>query len=240
MRSRSLAAVLVAIAFGTFAGSASALRVSWMKSIASPGTPAKYDKVGVIKVGSPKAKNVLVLEPGTSAAAAYFVPLAQWVTKAVPGWQVWAVQRRESLLEDQSVLTLAKERKASTTEVFNYYLGFTTNKSVTHHLPNRYIGLALGYAKQWGMNIAVNDVRTVVEAARKLGGKVVLGGHSLGGSVVTAYATWDFGGKAGADQLAGLVYIDGASGPAESAAQAQTALNTLDAPKQTPWLSFGG
>ena len=24
--------------------------------------------------------------------------------------------------------------------------------------------------------------------------KVVLGGHSLGGSVVTAYATWDFGG----------------------------------------------
>jgi pimeloyl-ACP methyl ester carboxylesterase len=228
------------IAFGVLAGSASALRVTWMKSFASPGTPAKYDKVGVIKVGSPKAKNVLVLEPGTSAAGPYFVPLAQWVTKTLPGWQVWAVERRESLLEDHSVLDLAKQHKASTTEVFDYYLGFLANKAITNHMSYSYITLAPAYAKQWGMDVAVNDVRTVIEAARKLGGNVVLGGHSLGGSVVTAYATWDFGGKAGADQLAGLVYIDGASGPAESAAQAQTALNTLNAPKQTPWLSFGG
>ena len=39
----------------------------------------------------------------------------------------------------------------------------------------------------------------------------MLGGHSLGGGVVTAYATWDFGGHPGADELAGLVYIDGGS-----------------------------
>ena len=43
----------------------------------------------------------------------------------------------------------------------------------------------------------------MIGAAKKLGGKVVLGGHSLGGSVVTAYATWDFDGHAGADDLAG-------------------------------------
>ncbi len=232
--------VLVVFAFGALAGSASALRVTWMKSFAAPGTPAKYDKVGAIEVGSPKAKNVLVLEPGTSAAGPYFVPLAQWVTSTLPGWQVWAVERRESLLEDQSMLNLAKEHKASSTQVFNYYLGFLANKAITNHMPSSYLTLAPAYAKEWGMNVAVNDVRTVVEAARKLGGKVVLGGHSLGGSVVTAYATWDFGGSAGADQLAGLVYIDGASGPAESAAAAQTAVNTLNAPKQTPWLSFGG
>ena len=47
------------------------------------------------------------------------------------------------------------------------------------------------------MNVAVEDLHTVIDAARKLGGKVVLGGHSLGGSVVTAYATWNFGGHAG-------------------------------------------
>ena len=181
-----------------------------------------------------------MLEPGTSAAAAYFVPLAQWVTKTVPGWQVWAVQRRESLLEDQSVLNLAKEHKASSTEVFNYYLGFLANKAITNHMPSSYLTLAPAYAKQWGMNVAVNDVRTVIEAARKLGGKVVLGGHSLGGSVVTAYATWDFGGKAGADQLAGLVYIDGASGPAESPRRRRRRSTRSNAPKQTPWLSFGG
>ena len=109
MRNHRLAAVITAIGFGLFASSASALSVTWMKSVASPGTPAKYDKVGVIKVGSPKAKNVIVFEPGTSAAAAYFVPLAKWITQTLPGWQVWAVQRRESLLEDQSEMNLAKQ-----------------------------------------------------------------------------------------------------------------------------------
>ena len=53
----------------------------------------------------------------------------------------------------------------------------------------------------------------LLAAARRLGGKVVLGGHSLGGSVVTAYATWNFNGRAGAAQLAGLMYDDGGSGP---------------------------
>ena len=69
------------------------------------------------------------------------------------------------------------------------------------------------FAKQWGMNVAVGDLHRVIAAAHKLGGKVVLGGHSLGGSVVTAYATWNFNGHAGADDLAGLIYIDGGSVP---------------------------
>ena len=69
------------------------------------------------------------------------------------------------------------------------------------------------------MNVAVEDLHRVIAAAKALGGKVVLGGHSLGGSVVTAYATWDFNGRAGADDLAGLVYIDGGSGPSSLTAQ---------------------
>src|SRR5579864_496641 len=91
------------------------------------------------------------------------------------------------------------------------------------------------------MHVAVEDLHHVIEAANGLGGKVVLGGHSLGGSVVTAYATWDFGGRAGADDLAGLVYIDGGSSPtAMSANEATQALQSLDAAKASPWLSFGG
>jgi hypothetical protein len=107
-------------------------------------------------------------------------------------------------------------------------------------MPASYLSLAPAYAKDWGLSVVVHDLRIVINAARRLGGKVVLGGHSLGGGVVTAYATWNFGGHAGADQLAGLVYDDGGSFPAETAAQAEAALQTLDAPKQTPWLSFGG
>jgi pimeloyl-ACP methyl ester carboxylesterase len=219
---------------------AKALGVTWMQGFAAPGTPTRYDKVGVIKIGPSSAKNVLVLEPGTSAGSAYFVPLAQWIVSKTSGWQVWSVERRENLLEDQSELNLAKEGKATATQLFDYYLGYLKNPSIKHHfqmIPNS----SVEFAKQWGMNVAVQDLHIVIGAAKKLGGKVVLGGHSLGGSVVTAYATWDFNGSAGADQLAGLVYIDGGSAPSPmTAAQATAELQTLDATNATPWLAFGG
>jgi hypothetical protein len=34
----------------------------------APGTPAKYNKVGILKTGPSDAKNILVLVPGTSAS----------------------------------------------------------------------------------------------------------------------------------------------------------------------------
>jgi pimeloyl-ACP methyl ester carboxylesterase len=213
--------------------------VMWMAGYAAPGTPAQYDRVGVIKIGARTAKNVLVLEPGTSAGSAYFVPLAKWIVSTLPGWQVWSVERRENLLEDQSELNQFKQGKATATQLYNYYLGYLKNPSITDHfqtIPNS----SVEFAKSWGMAVAVQDLHVVVQAAKKLGGKVVLGGHSLGGSVVTAYATWDFDGQAGADQLAGLVYDDGGSGPAISAQQATQALAALDAPSASPWLDFGG
>ena len=215
------------------------LKVTWMPGYPAPGTPARYNRVGVIKVGPADARNVLVFEPGTSAAASYFVPLAKWIASTARGWQVWAVQRRENLFDDESELNLAKEGKASSTQVFEYYLGFLADKSVTHHIAiSRYLNVP--YAKRWGMNVAVRDLRIVIRAAEKLGGRVVLAGHSLGGSVVTAYATWDFHGRPGADGLAGLVYDDGGSGPAEPAATAAAALSALNVPAATPWLAFGG
>jgi pimeloyl-ACP methyl ester carboxylesterase len=227
------------------------LSVTWMPSYQAPDTPAKYNRVGVIKVGPSSAKNVLVLEPGTSAGGAYFVPLAKWIVADTPGWQVWSVERRENLLEDQSELNLFKEGKVSATELYDYYLGYIKNPKITHHFQTIPTS-SVEFAKNWGMNVAVQDLHTVIGAAKKLGGKVVLGGHSLGGSVVTAYATWDFSGKPGADQLAGLVFIDGASSPAPeargpggapvamTAASATAALAAFDAPSVSPWLNFGG
>jgi pimeloyl-ACP methyl ester carboxylesterase len=216
------------------------LGVEWMAGFAAPGTPVRYDKVGVIKVGPSSAKNVLVLEPGTSAGAAYFVPLAQWIVSTTPGWQVWSVERRENLFEDQSELDLFKQGKATSPQLYNYYLGYLKDQSVKAHfqmIPNS----TVAFAKQWGMAVAVQDLHAVIAAAKALGGKVVLGGHSLGGSVVTAYATWNFAGRAGAADLAGLVYIDGGSGTRpQTAAAANLQLQSLAAPGASPWLSFGG
>src|SRR2546430_17180384 len=82
-------------------------------------------------------------------------------------------------------------------------------------------------------------MRRLVEAAKKQGGKVVLGGHSLGGSITTAYATWDFNGKPGAKDLSGLVFIDGGSSPTPATPdQANMQLQALQ--NGSPWLSFGG
>src|ERR1035437_3535698 len=111
------------------------LGVTWMQGFAAPGTPAKYDKVGIIKVGPSSAKNVLVLEPGTSAGSAYFVPLAKWIVSKASGWQVWSVERRENLVEDQSELNLFKEHKATTTELDDHYPGCLNEPTTQQHSP---------------------------------------------------------------------------------------------------------
>jgi hypothetical protein len=216
------------------------VRVSFQRiaGYSSPGTPAKYNKVGILKVGARRARNVLVLNPGTSASAAYFAPIARDIARQNRDWQVWSVERRENLLEDQSVLNRAKAGRAGPKELFDYYLGFVTDPTITKHF--EFIPDAdVGYAHDWGMNTEIQDLRRVVLRAKRLGGKVVVGGHSLGGSITSAYATWDFNGKPGAKGLAGLVFIDGGSSPTPiSADVARQRLSALRA--STPWLTFGG
>jgi pimeloyl-ACP methyl ester carboxylesterase len=242
MRRTSLAIVVVALlaAFAGAGASAAQLKVTWMHGAHAPATPARYDKVGVLRVGPRSARNVLVLEPGTSAGSAYFAPLARWIVSRDSGWQVWAVERRENLLEDQSVLDEAKRGTASATKLYDYYQGYLNDPSITSHI-QPIPDATVAFAKRWGMAVAVGDLHRVIERARSLGGRVVLGGHSLGGAVVTAYASWNFAGKPGADQLSGLVYIDGGSlGTAESAPAARAALTELDATGTSPWDAFGG
>jgi len=213
-------------------------RVHWMAGYDAPDTPKSLDKVGVLRIGPRHAPNILVLNPGTSAGSAYFAPLARRIVRKIDGWRVWSVERRENLLEDQSVFNRAKRGVASPQEVFDYYLRWLTDRSITNHVepvPNSEVE----FAKKWGMQVEVRDLRKVVRAAEDDGRHVVVGGHSLGGSITTAYATWDFNGKPGARGLSGLVFIDGGSSPDPvTEAEAKKSLNDLrKAP--SPWLSFG-
>jgi pimeloyl-ACP methyl ester carboxylesterase len=151
---------------------------------------------------------------------------------------VWAVERRENQLEDQSVFDQAKQGDVTTQRMFDYYLGYITDNSITDHfqsIPDSDVAFARG----WGMNVEIQDLRRVVKNAQKLGGHVVVGGHSLGGSITSAYATWDFNGKPGAKGLSGLVFIDGGSDPTPiTTDEANQDLADLQA--GSPWLSFGG
>jgi hypothetical protein len=216
-----------------------AVRFAWLKGFDDPATPDRLDRVGVLKVGPEWARNVLVLNPGTSAGAAYFLPLAQDIVAKTHGrWQVWSVERRENQLEDHSVLDLAKQGKATPQQLFDYYLNWLVNPSITNHfqlIPDS----AVGFARGWGLNVEIEDLHRVVRAAGSHGRRVVMGGHSLGGSITTAYATWDFNGTPGGKDLAGLVFIDGGSNPTPVTAQAATqSLQNLQT--SSPWLAFGG
>ncbi len=245
-RSRSLRLGLAAVAVGVtavaFAPAASAktsVKFTTIKGFSAPGTPDSLNKVGILKTGPRKAKNILVLNPGTSASAAYFEPFAKTLVDKVKGWQVWAVERRENYLEDQSVVNKAKEGKATPDQLFDYYLGYLTDPSITNHY-QPVQDADVQFAKQWGMNVEIQDLRRVVRKAQKKAKRVVLGGHSLGGSITTAYATWDFNGKPGAKGLSGLVYDDGGSSPTPiSADAAQSSLDSFNA-QSSPWLAFGG
>jgi hypothetical protein len=209
-----------------------------MAGFQDPGTPPNLNVVGVLRVGDPKASNVLVLNPGTSAGAGYFLPLAKTITKEVPDWQVWSVERRENYLEDQTMLDRLKRGDVPESQFFSYYLGYLTDPSVTTHY-QPISDSSVPFARNWGMNVEVNDLRNVVRAAARHGRNVVMGGHSLGGSITTAYATWDFNGRPGGRDLSGLVLIDGASSPTPIGAdQASASLANLQG--STPWLSFGG
>jgi pimeloyl-ACP methyl ester carboxylesterase len=227
-----VAAALVA------AAPAAADQVVTMQGYDAPG-PAQLDKVRVLKVGKAKARNVLVLVPGTSAGGAYFRPVARDIVKRLPNWQVWAVERRENLLEDHSVLDRAKTGKATVQQLFDYYLGWIGAADAGAHLQPKTTE-ETAFARDWGMEVAVQDLRRVVKAARKGGRRVALGGHSLGGTITAAYATWDFGGRPGARDLSGLVFIDGQSraGTPVTPEAAQTSLTDLAA--GSPFLDLTG
>jgi pimeloyl-ACP methyl ester carboxylesterase len=232
------AVIAAALALVIGPASAGAASFEWIDGYDDAATPNQYDKVGILKEGPPAARKVLVLVPGTNASAAYFDPLAQDIVSRAKGWQVWAVERRENLFEDHSMADRVKRGEATPQQFFDYYLGYITKPSVTEHIVNVPDSSVL-FARGWGMRVAVEDLRRVVAKAREQSREVVLGGHSLGGSITTAYATWDFGGHAGAEDLSGLVFIDGGSGPptltAGGAAQQLQNLQTT-----SPWFTFGG
>ncbi len=204
MRRLALATLAVAL---TAAAPAAAEPVTTIAGAPAPG-PSKYDRVFVSKFGPASAKRVLVLAPGTSGGAGDFTLTARELVKRVPGLQVWAVDRRTQALEDTSVFEEGLAGTRTPQQVQDYYLGWIGNETSAPHFQPPDEG-SLGFTREWGLPVALNDLRRVVLAARKGGRSVVLGGHSLGASLAVAYASWDFAGRPGYRDLDGVVLIDG-------------------------------
>ncbi len=195
-----------------------------------PG-PEQFDKVYVSKFGPKQADRVLVLMPGTQGGAGDFTLLARDLTKRVDDLQVWAIDRRSQVLEDTSIFAKAESGEISLQEMFDYYLGWTTNGGAPADHFEFLDVETVPFAREWGMVVALNDARKAVRAAGKGDREVYLGGHSLGASLTAAYASWDFNGKPGFKDVDGLVLIDGGllgSFDAFDLAQAQEQIADLE------------
>jgi pimeloyl-ACP methyl ester carboxylesterase len=191
-----LALVLGVLVAAAPAGAASEPYVA-IRGYDEPATPAQYDRVFVRKFGSTSAKRVLVLVPGFVAGSGDFTLVARELVKRVPGLQVWAVDRRSNAFEDTSMFKAGTSLDAA----YDYYLGL--NFKMVDGAKDA------PFARKWGLKVAMEDLRRVILSAKRGGRKVILGGHSLGGSSTVAYATWDFKGRAGYKDVDGLILVDG-------------------------------
>ena len=185
----------------------------------APG-PAKYDKTWVAQTGPTSARNVLVLVPGTEGAAGSLTFVARDIQAALgPNWQVWVQDRRQVVFHDLRGFAPGDVQSAR-----DYYIGFKYRQTYTKDVP---------FTRRWGLRVALGDLHQIVKRARA-GGKrrVVLGGHSLGASNALAYASWDFAGRPGYRNLAGLVLIDGgmmgAFGNGASLAQVKREMRSIE------------
>jgi pimeloyl-ACP methyl ester carboxylesterase len=234
--------LVAALAAGALAaaGTASAAEVQttitgWTKA---PG-PRKYDRLEVTRFGAAKAGTVLVLVPGTVSGRGDFTLTARELVKDVPGLQVWAVDRRSQRLEDTSVFADALAGRVTPRAMFDYYAGWIADPRITpHYQPPD--ASQLGFAADWGLRVQLEDVKRVVDRARKDGKRVILGGHSLGASVAVAYASWDFAGRAGYKDLDGVVLIDGGLRGSFDSADLAQAKTRLAAIRKQPFLDLLG
>lgn len=182
-------------------------------------TPAANNFVRVVRYrvesDPPKpARAVMVLMPGFLGGAGSYDALARAVVRrstSADSFEAWAIDRRSNLLEDHHGLDVAEVTK-DTEAARAYYFDGTEVEGKT------FAGFLGGpdmlYASEWGMPTTIGDLRNVIDLVpgAEQRGRVVLVGHSFGATIAEEFAAWDFDGKAGYEDLAGLVLVDGVSG----------------------------
>jgi pimeloyl-ACP methyl ester carboxylesterase len=122
------------------------------------------------------------------------------------------VDRRSNGLEDLRGMNAAEQARDPSLAQGYYFGGQELDGA-------RFGGLKpkgeLGFMSEWGLQVHLEDLRAILglvpaELREK---HLFLGGHSLGASVVQAYAAYEFeDGHKGHDDIAGLIVIDGTVG----------------------------
>lgn len=176
---------------------------------AAPGTPVELNRTFVLRYHlSEPAHTVVVLMPGIFGGATSFDPLARQLVAALPGTEVWAIDRRANALEDREGFRDAI-RQRDPQIALDYYGPDRGDHGFQPVEPD-----AVRFMAEWGLDVHLEDLDAVVAEARMRFDRVVLGGHSLGASLVSLYAAYtpQMASDPRGDRLAGLLLLDGTLG----------------------------
>jgi pimeloyl-ACP methyl ester carboxylesterase len=158
---------------------------------------------------------VLILMPGFQGGAGTFDYMARRIPIRSGGRTVvFAVDRRSNALEDQTGLDAAEAQRNPDVAKDYYFRGMAIDgKTFAGFLDAQHSDIS--YMSEWGMKTCVEDLDAIVtETQRRFPqAAIFLGGHSLGATIVTTYAAWDFGGRAGFERLSGLLLFEGTPSP---------------------------
>lgn len=188
--------------------------------------PARCDWLGYLRFrdrkgprNAKRADAVVALIPGFLGGAKSFDQLARNIVrnaaKRGKHVEVWAIDRRANCLEDRrGIRAAARQRDA--TIAYEYYWG---NRAIRG---KRFAGFvdptSARFLSSFGLARTMRDWHTVLTSGlpgqRRRARKLICGGHSLGGPLTAAFASWDFDGDpattrdAGYRQCRGLIGLD--------------------------------
>lgn len=179
-----------------------------------PNTPAQYNQSPFVRyyADADPPETILVLVPGLLSGALTFDDYARKLVASTPRLEVWAQDRRANLLEDRRGFEAAFA--ASDPQLaYDYYVTRRGQEGGFQPLaPQDY-----PFVGFWGINVHLHDLHAIILHARERADTVVLGGHSLGGSIVSLYSAFDVDDDParvtpGYRFIDGLFLLDGALG----------------------------
>ena len=157
---------------------------------------------------STKAESVAVIMPGFLGGASYFDQVARNTVRDAGEKgrfvEFWGLDRRSNCLEDHTGVQAAARAKNPAIAYGYYWKGQPVDG-------RKFGGFAsptsVPFLATFGLERTVRDWYAVIKAGfpdpKVRAKKVVCGGHSLGGPITTAFASWDFDGNTATTDDAG-------------------------------------